>query len=314
MTNPNNIVRIGTRNGGFASVLEGNNSAQAFTTGLYSGNGVLQNTSPDLNVLVGGSASNPDTLIASTPSGAKVIIDIAGQQAVQITTPVSNSRIASVVAYTNDLSIESTDTTKTGNPSSCGLIVVYGSQSASPSPATDSDIRAAITTDGATGSQSAYCVVANITVANNTTAITNTLINLQRATLNTNNIRNGSIEPEKLIPNFPRTPSIAGGLNSLDNMFVSIPPGLSGILLTWIYARNTGGGDNIISLAISGTGVTTTLQARAVATGQYISAGAVGISTVSATHSSSIAIIPGQTTTSDQQRMGYVFIPDNINI
>lgn len=198
MTNPNNIVRIGTRNGGFASVLEGNNSAQAFTTGLYSGNGVLQNTSPDLNVLVGGSASNPDTLIASTPSGAKVIIDIAGQQAVQITTPVSNSRIASVVAYTNDLSIESTDTTKTGNPSSCGLIVVYGSQSASPSPATDSDIRAAITTDGATGSQSAYCVVANITVANNTTAITNTLINLQRATLNTNNIRNGSIEPEKI--------------------------------------------------------------------------------------------------------------------
>lgn len=182
MTNPNNIVRVRARNGGRASVLEANAWAQIFKVGLLKGNGVIQNTSADMNVLVGGSSSNPDVLIAETPFGYKVALDLVGQQAVAITAPASNSRISSIVAYTDDLSLSSSDATVTGSPSSCGLIVVNGTSASSPSAPDDATIRSAITADGATGSQAAYVVIANVTVASSTTAITNSLIDVFSST------------------------------------------------------------------------------------------------------------------------------------
>jgi len=173
MTNPDNIVRVRARNGGRASVYEANGWAQAYTSGLFDGNGVLQNTSADMNVLVGGSATNPDVLIAENASGYKIALDLVGQQAVAITAPASNSRISAIVAYTDDLSLSTTEDTVTGSPSSCGLIVVNGTAAASPSEPTDNQIRTAITADGATGSQASYCVIATILVTSNTTIITN---------------------------------------------------------------------------------------------------------------------------------------------
>lgn len=176
MTNPDNIVRVRARNGGRASVYEANGWAQAYTSGLLEGNGVIQNTSADMNVLVGGSASKPDVVLAENPAGYKIALDLVGQQAVAITAPASNSRISAIVAYTDDLSLATTQDTVTGSPASCGLIVVNGTTSGSPVAPTDNQIRTAITADGATGSQAAYCVIATIEVANDTTVITNSLI------------------------------------------------------------------------------------------------------------------------------------------
>ena len=175
-TNPNDIVRVRSRANGRASVYEANAWCQSLSQGVLDGNGVVQNTSADMNVLVGGTSSKPDVVIASNPSGYKIALDIVGQQAVAITAPASNKRITSIVAYTDDLSLASTDTSITGSPSSCGLIVVNGTASASPSAPDDATIRTAITADGATGSQACYCVLAEILVDHTTTTITNSLI------------------------------------------------------------------------------------------------------------------------------------------
>lgn len=198
MTNPDNIVRVRARNGGRASVYEANALAQAFTQGLVSGNGLIQNTSADMNVLVGGSTTNPDVVLAENPSGYRIALDVVGQQAVAITAPASNSRISSIVAYTDDLSLATTEDNTTGSPSSCGLIVVNGNTSGSPTPPDDAAIRAAITADGATGSQASYAVIANITVSSATTTITDSLIDVQEASLVTEKISDGGIDSNKI--------------------------------------------------------------------------------------------------------------------
>ena len=183
MTNPDNIVRVRARNGGRASVYEANGWAQAFTSGLLEGNGVTQNTSADMNVLVGGSANKPDVVLAENASGYRIALDIVGQQAIAITAPASNSRISAIVAYTDDLSLSTTEDTVTGSPASCGLIVVNGTAASSPVEPTDAQIRSAITADGATGSQASYCVIATVLVASNATMITDTLITINKAGL-----------------------------------------------------------------------------------------------------------------------------------
>lgn len=188
MTNPDNIVRVRARNGGRASVYEANGWAQAYTSGLLEGNGVIQNTVADMNVLVGGSSSKPDVVLAENSAGYKIALDLVGQQAIAITAPATNKRISAIVAYTDDLSLQSTEDTVTGSPASCGLIVVNGTAGANPSAPTDSQIRTAITADGATGSQAAYCVIATILVASNTTTITDSLITTNVAQIGSNNI------------------------------------------------------------------------------------------------------------------------------
>ena len=188
MTNPDNIVRVRARNGGRASVYEANGWGQAFSSGILEGNGVIQNTVADMNVLVGGSQTKPDVLLAENPSGYRVALDVVGQQAIAITAPATNSRISAIVAYTDDLSLATTEDTVTGSPASCGLIVVNGATSNSPTEPTDAQIRTAITADGATGSQAAYCIVATILVASDTTTITNSLITLNRATISSTNV------------------------------------------------------------------------------------------------------------------------------
>ena len=181
MTNPDNIVRVRARNGGRASVYEANGWCQAYGSGILEGTGVVQNTVANMTVLVGGSSSKPDVLIAQNPAGYKIALDLVGQQPVTITAPASNSRISAIVAYTDDLALESTEDTVTGSPASCGLIVVNGNSSASPSAPTDTQIRNAITSDGATGSQASYAIIATIIVASNTTSITDALITRNQA-------------------------------------------------------------------------------------------------------------------------------------
>lgn len=185
MTNPGNIVRIRSRIGGRASVYEANMWAQGRTKGLMSGSGVVQNSTPNMSVLVGGSSTNPDVVIAENPAGYKIALDLIGQQSLTVTAPASNSRITSIVAYTDDLSVASTQTAVTGSPASCGLIVVNGTTSATPTAPTDAAIRSAITGDGAAGSQASYAVIAEIPVESTTTSLTNPLIANKRSLLNT---------------------------------------------------------------------------------------------------------------------------------
>lgn len=188
MTNPDNIVRVRARNGGRASVYEANGWCQAFSSGLVEGYGVTQNTVADMNVLVGGSATKPDVVLAVNPSNYKIALDLVGQQAIAITAPASNSRISAIVAYTDDLSLATTEDTVTGSPASCGLIVVNGTAAANPVAPNDTQIRAAITSDGATGSQAAYCIIATIEVASGATTITNDEITVNNAVIPTKNL------------------------------------------------------------------------------------------------------------------------------
>lgn len=199
MTNPDNIVRVRARNGGRASVYEANGWCQAYGSGILEGTGVVQNTVANMTVLVGGSSSKPDVLIAQNPAGYKIALDLVGEQPVTITAPASNSRISAIVAYTDDLALESTEDTVTGSPASCGLIVVNGSSSASPSAPTDTQIRNAITSDGATGSQASYAIIATIRVASNTTSITDALITRNQAGVQSSKIDFASLEDTGVI-------------------------------------------------------------------------------------------------------------------
>ena len=176
MTNPNNMVRIRSRNGGRASVYEANAWAQTEMPGIILGDGVRENTTADMNVLVGGDYNKPNIVIAHNSAGYKIALDIVSQQAIPITPPATNSRFSVIVAYTDDLSLPTTEDTITGSPSTCGLIVVNGATAASPKAPTDADIRAAISADGATGSEAAYCVLAYIKVFSDTSAITQNMI------------------------------------------------------------------------------------------------------------------------------------------
>ena len=187
-TNPGKIVRLRSRPNGRGSVYEANMWAQQHSDGLFSGRGVIRNTVADMNVLVGGTTDNPDVVLGRLPSGFLIALDIVGQQVIRITAPSSNKRIASVVAYSDNIALNSTDTNTTGSPSSCGLIVVYGSTSATPVAPTESQIRQAVTQDGATGSQAVIAVIANITTESSTTTITDEMIAINYGKLSSHSI------------------------------------------------------------------------------------------------------------------------------
>lgn len=187
-TNPGKIVRLRSRPNGHGSVYEANMWAQQHSDGLFSGRGVVRNTVADMNVLVGGTTDNPDVVLGKLPSGFLIALDIVGQQVIRITAPSSNKRIASVVAYSDNIALNSTDTNTTGSPSSCGLIVVYGSTSATPVAPTESQIRQAVTQDGATGSQAVIAVIANITTESSTTTITDEMIAINYGKLSSHSI------------------------------------------------------------------------------------------------------------------------------
>lgn len=187
-TNPGKIVRLRSRPNGRGSVYEANMWAQQHSDGLFSGRGVIRNTVADMNVLVGGTTDNPDVVLGKLPSGFLIALDIVGQQVIRITAPSSNKRIASIVAYSDNVALNSTDTNTTGSPSSCGLIVVYGSTSATPVAPTESQIRQAVTQDGATGSQAVIAVIANITIESSTTTITDEMIAINYGKLSSHSI------------------------------------------------------------------------------------------------------------------------------
>lgn len=195
-TNPNSLVRLHSRNNGRASVYEANQWAQAYSTGVLNGTPVKADTG--LNVTVAGSQSEPVVVIGQNAMGYKISLDLVASTTIALTAPVSNSKVVAIVAYTDDLAIESTDQNVTGNPSSCGLIAVNGTTAASPVAPDDAAIRQAITSDGATGSQAVYAIIATILVDSSTSDITDSLITLNRAGIGGGMIDDGSITSQKL--------------------------------------------------------------------------------------------------------------------
>lgn len=189
MTNPDNIIRLHSRAGGRGSVYEANAPYQVYSTGMLNGTGTSPNTSPDMNIIVGGgdkpaSPTNPHIAIGENPQGYKVMLDIVGTTLLQVTAPATNKRYTAVVVYANDLSETSTNASTTGSPAQNGVILVNGPAAASPRMPNDSEIRAAITDDGGTGTQAVYAIIAAPVIASTTTTITDT--NRQHSYLNNN--------------------------------------------------------------------------------------------------------------------------------
>lgn len=188
MTNPNDAVGTNGAYGGRTSVNAFNDLAGAFTRGVVSGWACVPNTG--LTVSLGGDGTNRDVAIAMDNIGDKTTINNISGAPIDVTidsAPVSNSRIDLIVAYV-DNPPQGTDTVA-DNPSACGLIVVKGVASASPTPPSDGNIRSAITADGASGTNAYYVILAQITIASGTTTLTSSNIsNGSKATLNNSNL------------------------------------------------------------------------------------------------------------------------------
>ena len=203
-TNPNNAV--GT-NGAYS----GRTSPNALNDVLasFTGRGILSGWAcvPDsgMDVTVGGDGSHRDVAIAEDNAGNKVTVNNISQSPVSVTipaAPANNSRIDSIVAYVENPPMGTS--TDTDNPGTVGLIVVSGTVASTPVVPTDNQIRTGITADGAAGSTAYYVVLANVTVPNGITTITNTNISAgdeaitNNVSVNTAQIVDGAVTNDKM--------------------------------------------------------------------------------------------------------------------
>lgn len=171
MTNPNNAVGTNAAFGGRTSVNAFNDDLAAFSRGIMSGWECVPDSG--MTLAIGGSATVRDVAVAEDDAGNKTTINNISLAPISITiggAPASNTRIDSIVAYV-DNPPQGTSTI-TDNYESCGIIVVPGTASASPTAPNETTIRTAITSDGASGSTAYYVVLANVTVSSGTTDIT----------------------------------------------------------------------------------------------------------------------------------------------
>jgi hypothetical protein len=208
MTNPNNAIGTNGAFSGRTSPNALNDLAAAFSSGIVSG----WTCSPKsgMTVQLGGSASVRDTALAEDNAGNKLTINNRSGAPVEITldgAPSTNNRIDAIVAYVDNPSTG--DDSTTDNPTACGIIAVKGTVAASPSAPSDAQIRAAITTDGATGGVAYYVVLATILVGTNVTTIGSGVIaqgaqsttenfNIPAASITTAKLANDAVTPAKI--------------------------------------------------------------------------------------------------------------------
>lgn len=203
MTNPNNAIGTNGAFGGRTSVNAFNDGLSAWTRGVLSG----WACEPDggMTVALGGDPEVRDVAVAEDDAGNKTTINNISLAPVRVNipgAPASNTRIDSIVAYVDNPPHGRADITD--NYESCGLIVVSGAASASPTTPNESTIRSAITSDGATGATAYYVVLANIRVATGTTDITageieaGDVAGLSGEMVNTGNITDGAITSAKM--------------------------------------------------------------------------------------------------------------------
>ena len=161
MTNPNNAIGTNAAYNGRTSVNAFNDNLAAYTIGILSGWYCEEGTG--FSVYLGGDGTYRDVAIASSPnSGDKVTINNISGQPVPVTLPqppVTDWRIDTIVAYVDNP--PQGDETTVDNPGACGIIVVKGQLEAA---ATDAEIEAAITADGASGATAYWVPLAGVFV------------------------------------------------------------------------------------------------------------------------------------------------------
>lgn len=171
MTNPDNAVGTNAAYGGRTSVNAFNDNLSVFSRGILSGWGC--SPAGGLTVSIGGNGTDRDVAVAEDNAGNKTSINNISGSPITLTisaAPGAGTRIDSIVAYV-DASPQG-EATVVDNYGACGLIVVQGTPSSTPSAPSDNQIRSAITSDGASGPTAYYVVLATITMASGTTDVT----------------------------------------------------------------------------------------------------------------------------------------------
>lgn len=170
MTNPNNAIGTNAAYSGRTSPNAFNDITASFTAGIVSGWECVPKTG--MTVKLGGVAGTRDVALAEDNAGNKLTINNRSGAPVEVTlsgAPSTNNRVDAIVAYIDNPSTGDDNTTD--NPTTCGIIAVSGTVAANPSAPTEATIRAAITTDGATGGSAYYVILATIMVGTNVTTI-----------------------------------------------------------------------------------------------------------------------------------------------
>lgn len=173
MTNPGNAIGTNGAFGGRTSPNALNDVLSAFPDkGVVSGWGCAP--AGGLSVSLGGNGVNRDVAVAMDDVGNKITINNISENPISITlpaVPTVGQRIDSIVAYVNNPPQGSS--TEIDNPAACGIVVVSGGAVAqNPTSPVDSDIRSAISADGASGTTAYYVILAEIQVAAGMTDIT----------------------------------------------------------------------------------------------------------------------------------------------
>lgn len=198
MTNPNNAIGTNGAFGGRTSVNAFNDGLNAWMRGVMSGWACVPDSG--MTVAIGGDPDTRDVAVAEDDAGNKTSINNISMAPVKVTipgAPASNTRIDSIVAYVDNPPQGSS--TITDNYEACGLIVVSGTASSSPTAPNESTIRSAITADGATGATAYYVVLANVSVANGTTDITSGEISAgDIAGIGSTKIADGAVTSDKI--------------------------------------------------------------------------------------------------------------------
>ena len=172
MTNPNNAVGTNAAYGGRTSVNAFNDLANFYSRGIVSG--WMAAPSSGMTIQLGGLAGIRDVALAEDPNGNKTTVNNTTTSPISVEIAAASTtatRHDLIVAYVN--SPAQVSSTTLDNPSACGIIAVQGSQSSLPN---DAAIRAAITSDGGTGTTAYYVALAEVSVPANTTTITSGLI------------------------------------------------------------------------------------------------------------------------------------------
>lgn len=203
MTNPDNAIGTNGAYSGRTSVDAFNDDLSAYSRGIMSGWSCVVSTG--LTVALGGVNGVRDVAVATDNNGNNTTINNISASPVPMTisaAPATNSRIDLIVAYV-DNPPEGVSTTA-DNPAACGIIVVKGTANASPVEPDDSEIRTAITADGASGTTAYYVILASITISAGTTDLDASNITAgSMAVFNNGLIQDGSITASKMdLPSF----------------------------------------------------------------------------------------------------------------
>lgn len=187
MTNPDNAVGTNAAYNGRTSV-NAINDVLASYTGRGIMNGWTVAPSSGLTIQVGGAGEARDAAIAEDDNGNRTTINNISGVPIEVTlneADATNTRIDAIVAYVNNPARVETSNRSVDNPQTCGLIVVAGTPSATPTAPNEAAIRTAITADGASGTTAYYVVLGAVAVGAGVTDITGDAITQGRSAVAT---------------------------------------------------------------------------------------------------------------------------------